>query len=204
METKDKGLPWYLNGTLDEASHREIEHALRSSPHAQAEALWLGQIQEQVRSEKDMQQLPSPDAGLDRLMALIEGERSRKVVSLPRLPQSVGRWYRPAFGIAAAVIATQALLLGIVLQNGTEADLIKSLSGHPSVQEGALLQITFKSNATEPQIRATLALIGGDIVGGPGVIGLYTVRVAASQAQSALVKLGEQKGVVDSAALLRN
>jgi hypothetical protein len=100
----------------------------------------------------------------------------------------------------------QAVVLGIVLQNstGTGTDMIKSLSGHASPQPGALLQITFKANATEPQMRATLALIGGDIVSGPGVIGLYTVRVATDQAHNALAKLEGQKSVIDSAALLRN
>jgi hypothetical protein len=98
----------------------------------------------------------------------------------------------------------QAVVLGIVLQNGTGTDTIKSLSGHAASQPGALLQITFKPNVTEPQLRATLALIGGDIVAGPGVIGLYTVRVATDQAQGALAKLAGQKSVIDSAALLKD
>lgn len=196
-------LPWYLNGTLDEVTHRKVEGMLQSSPAAQAEALWLGEIQEHIRDEKAMNQLPPPDAGLDRLMALIEGERSGKVVTMPRMSAPVARWYKPAIGIAAAVVVAQAVVIGMFVQNGPAADSIRELSGQTAVQQGELLQVTFKSKATEPQIRATLALIGGDIVGGPGVIGLYTIRVPSDQAQNALTKLNQQKDVVDSAALLR-
>lgn len=205
METKDKDLlyllPWYLNGTLDEASHRKIENLLQVSPTAQAEVLWLRGIQDQIRNDKDMQQLPPPDAGLDRLMAMIAGERSGKVVSLPTKSAAIPKWYRPALGIAAAMMIAQAAMLGIVLQNGPGADTIKLLAGPAPATTGAALQVTFKSTATEPQIRATLALVGGAIVDGPGVIGIYTVRVPADQADSALGKLGQQKDVIDSANL---
>src|ERR1035437_10102778 len=98
METKDKDLlyllPWYLNGTLDEASHRKIENLLQVSPAAQAEVRWLRGIQDQIRNDKDMQQLPPPDAGLDRLMAMIAGERSGKVIQLPTKSAAIPKWYR--------------------------------------------------------------------------------------------------------------
>lgn len=208
METKDQDLlsllPWYLNGTLDEASHRKIESLLQDSPMAQAEVQWLKGIRDQIRHDKEMQQLPPPDAGLDRLMAMIAGERSGKVIRLPTKSAAIPKWYRPALGIAAAVMIAQAAMLGIVLQHGPGADTLMELAGkQPPATTGVTLQITFKSTATEPQIRATLALVGGVIVDGPGVIGIYTVRVPADQANGAPGKLGQQKDVIDSVNLRR-
>jgi hypothetical protein len=202
METKDKDLlyllPWYLNGTLDEASHRKVESLLQVSPAAQAEVLWLRGIQDQIRNDKDMEKLPPPDAGLDRLMAMIDGERAGKVVSLPSRTKEIPKWYRPALGIAAALVVAQAVMLGMMMHESPRTD--GPLGPLTGVSPGQL-QITFKSTATEPQIRATLALVSGTIVSGPGVIGVYSVSVPQGQESSALAKLAQQKDVIDSVTL---
>jgi hypothetical protein len=67
---------------------------------------------------------------------------------------------------------------------------------------GQLLQITFKPLATETQIRALLSSVQGEIVAGPGALGVYAVRVPDRQGAVALAKLRSDSTTVDSVVLL--
>ena len=197
-------MPWYVNKTLDEASSRRLENLLQGSPAVQAEVSWLERLREQIQGKKDTRQLPAPDAGLDRLMALIAAEKSGKVSNITRPAKPLSAWYGPAFAIAASVMFVQAIGLHMLLQGGSGADTIRALSGATGVKSGDVLQVTFQSATTESQIRGSLAAIHGEIVGGPGALGIYDVRVEKGRGADAAAKLAQQAGVIDSVSQVAN
>jgi hypothetical protein len=204
-------LPSYVNNTLDEASRRRLENLMQSSPSLRAEVSWLRQVREHVQSDKAQRQQPAADAGLDRLMTLIAAEKSGKVSSiapLSSLSKRVTTWYKPALAIAATVMFAQAIGLFMLLGNGSGADTIRSLSGgvasHYGSQHGSVLQVTFNSAVTEAQMRASLTSVGGEIVAGPGALGVYSIRVQKGSGADAANKLMQQKNVIDTATVVHD
>lgn len=197
-------LPWYVNGTLDTATRRDLEAQLEASPSLRSELAWLRLVRSQIRDHARLTaDHRAADAGLDTLMALIHGEESGKVVPLrTRLLNWVGEPRRLpwSMAIAAAVVLSQAVIIGALLDQ-PRSDPITSLSGAASAS-GPLLQITFQSTATETQIRAVLSSVRGEIVAGPGALGVYTVRVPDGQGPLALKTLRSASMVVDSVALM--
>ncbi|MBI1889596.1 MAG: hypothetical protein HYS18_03015 [Burkholderiales bacterium] len=197
-------LPSYVNNTLSDAERAKVESQLQQSPQARAEAAWLASVRDHIQSTPD-ERLPMPDAGLGLLMARIEAEKAGKVVALPRPQKQAAWWYKPAFAVAAAVMVVQAFVLQATLFQGPGAESIRALSGNRvSVQPGDILQISFKENASEAQIRNILAAIDGEIVGGPGAIGVYQVRVGKGQGNAVLAMLQQKKGIVDSVNLAKD
>lgn len=197
-------MPWYVNDTLDDASRRQLENVLEKSPSAQAEVSWLQRLREHIQGDKEKSSLPAADAGLDRLMALIAAEKSGKVTTIAPLAKSSSKWTRPALAIAASVILAQAAGLFILLNQGPAGDAIRTLAGGAVSAQSASLQVTFKPATTEAQMRASLALIDGEIVGGPGVLGVYTIRVKKGTGPNAVNKLLQQKSVIDTVTMLHD
>ncbi len=197
-------LPWYVNGTLDESRHGKLESHLVQWPHLRAEVAWLTQLREQVREPlHDHTVQPSASAGLDTLMSRIHAEQSGKVVPL-RSEQPARavtpRWFPAAMGLAASIILVQAVVLGSFIgQPGRDA--LTPLSGGAAAA-GTLLQMTFKPTATEARMRQALAAVQGEIVSGPGALGVYTVRVPEGQGPAALQKLQGDRATVESVVLL--
>nr|WP_295771710.1 hypothetical protein [Rhodoferax sp.] len=197
-------LPWYVNGTLDVAARRALEQEIAQSLALRNEVAWLQLVRSQIReqTQTDVQQR-SESVGLDTLMALVHGEQSGKVLPLP---SRITRWMEGArrfplsMGIAAAVVLTQAVIIGALLDQPAP-DPLRTLSGSTAAG-GQLLQITFKPLATETQIRTLLSSVRGEIVGGPGALGVYAVRVPERQGAVALEKLRNDSSTVDSVALL--
>lgn len=196
-------LPWYVNGTLDEAARAGIDSLLERSPLVRGELLWLMQLRSQIRQFREEAEARPEDAGLDTLMALVHGERSGKVV---RLHARWNAWlaaprrFSVPVGLAAAVVLAQAALIGTLLLR-PEPEALTPLSGEAAAG-GELLQITFRPRATEAQVRGLLAGLRAEMVSGPGALGVYTVRVPEGQGQAALARLRGNGAIVESAALL--
>lgn len=207
MQTPDELralLPWYVNGTLDITARRALDQEMAQSPALRSELAWLRLVRSQIReqSQVDVKQR-SESAGLDTLMALVLGEQSARVLPLP---SRISRWVEGArrfplsMGIAAAVVLTQAVIIGTLLDQ-PDPDPLRTLSGGTAAG-GQLLQVTFKPLATETQIRALLSSVQGEIVSGPGALGVYVVRVPDRQGAVALEKLRSDRTTVDSVVLL--
>ena len=199
-------LPWYVNGTLDVTTRRALERVLAQSPLLRSEVVWLRLVRGQIREQAQADAMQRSDsAGLDTLMAMVRGEQSGKVVPLP---SRLRRWVAGArrlplsMGIAAAVVLTQAVIIGSLLDQPAH-DALKTLSGGAAAG-GQLLQITFKPQATEAQIRTLLASVRGEIVAGPGALGIYTVRVPEREGAPALEKLRSDSTTIDSVVLLQS
>ena len=138
-------LPWYVNGTLGVAARRALEREIAQSQALRSEVLWLELVRSQIREQTQAEVGPRSDsAGLDTLMALVHGEQSGTVLPLP---SRITRWLEGArriplsVGVAAALVLTQAVIIGTLLDQPAQ-DPLRTLSGSAAAG-GQLLQITF-------------------------------------------------------------
>lgn len=189
-------LPWYVNDTLPAKERAEIEAAIAGSETLQAEVRWLRSLRSTLQAEA----LPaSADLGLSKLLARIEGEKTGRVAPLPVKPPR--RWERPALAIAATLLLAQAGVIGFMAQHGPQQpDALRPLgAATPGTStDRTMVQIVFRDTATEAQIRGLLREVGGEIVAGPGALGVYTVRLAATDMKAAIGRLKARTDIIDN------
>jgi anti-sigma factor RsiW len=187
-------LAWYASGTLAPEERASVERLLAESPAARAELEWLRALKRDLPATLA---IPAGDLGQARLMQRIALERAGpNVVALPRRPERP-RWFAPAFALAASMLLAQAAVIGFLVHERDAS--LAPLSGPPP-GSGDLLQVTFKPDATERDIRGLLASVEAELVGGPGALGVYTVRVPAGRADGAAGRLSGRADLVESVA----
>jgi hypothetical protein len=190
--------PWHVNGTLSAADRAWVDNYVRSHPEAAAELEWYASLQQQIRADApDV----SPDVGLERLLHRVRLERRPAARepegALASLLDSVrdffaGMVMRPAFAYAAmALVVAQAGLIGALLfeQQATEREYAQYRSIATVPATGPLLRVSFKAEAKELDIRGALVDVGGTLVGGPGQLGEYLVRVPPEKVEVAAARL---------------
>lgn len=191
-------LPFYVNGTLSPADRAWVEAFLREHPEAQASVRFDTQMRRTLASSAaDV----SPEVGLARTLARIRGERSA-----PGRERSWWQWFlgergfSPAFAVACALIAVQAVVIGMLFNAQPDADALRYRAAQKgSAAQSALVQVEFVPSATEGEVRALIAAAGGWMVAGPGTNGEYTIRVPLERAEAA-TQLFKQSAAVRSVA----
>jgi anti-sigma factor RsiW len=187
-------LAWYAAGTLAPGDRGDVERLLAESPAARGELEWLRALKRDLPATLP---IPAGDLGQARLMQRIAVERAGpKVVALPRRAERP-RWFAPAFALAASMLLAQAAVIGFLLHERDAS--LAPLSGPPAAA-GDLLQVTFRPDATERDIRGLLGGVEAELVGGPGALGVYTVRVPAGRADAAAAALRGRADLVESVA----
>jgi anti-sigma factor RsiW len=150
-------LPWYLNGTLDEAERVRVEAWLRAAPEREAElAMWRA-VQAQVRSAS-----PAP--------AFDEVSWRRLRAQLPAARRTT--WLKVA--AAASVLLIAGLQTAILVRDDTGVH--RPLSETPAADQWRL-QVRFDEAATLQQIAALLDRHQAQFVAGPSALGLYTIAI---------------------------
>lgn len=100
-------------------------------------------------------------------------------------------WWTAAgsFGLgAAAAAAVTVFLIGTGPQ--PTAPVVALEGAEPSAPAGvATLQVVFRDDAPAAQIRRLLSDIGGEVVGGPGALGVWRIAVPQAQVAPALAAL---------------
>lgn len=174
----DELLPWYVNGTLAMGERQDVETHLQTCERCRQEVVWLQNLRAQVKA--DASRSPG-EFGLNRLLR--EADPQRAVAHHQR------QWWRPALAAAAVVIFIQSAVLINFLYRPAP---ITPLSG--PVTEGAVLQVKFAPGATEAQIRQLLQKAQATLIGGPGALGVYRLRlegVMTAQDQAIQHVIGE-------------
>jgi hypothetical protein len=184
----DELLPWYVNGTLGDEDRAWVDRYLSENPEAKAELAWYQSLQSRMRDNAPA----VPDTiGLDRVMTLIRGDQPTWRERIAGFFAGFGMSPTAAFA-ALALVAVQGgvifSLLGDVNELRDEASDIRATRTQP-VTEGPLLKLNFAPDAREADIRFLLISVQGTLVGGPGQLGDYYVRVPAGREAASADKL---------------
>ncbi|MCB1889701.1 MAG: hypothetical protein KDH20_18990 [Rhodocyclaceae bacterium] len=211
----DELLPWYVNGTLEDGDRQWVERQLAANPEWQAELGWMQSLQTRMReSEPEF----APSQGFDRLLARVRhGQETAHTRRAPQaqtgggLMATLSAWLErfsltPALAGAAAVVAVQFGVIALLVnQQGelkSEYERFRSVNSGEIVS-GPALEVVFKSDALEREIRETLVRIGGTLAGGPGQLGIYLVYVPEHELSSAKAAL-EGNPIVELVTVSRN
>ena len=174
-------LPWRVNGTLDptetalfdahvaECAECRADLAAETALRARLAGMPVPELAEQSRSAP--QRLATRRRSATRWRFL-----SRRV--------PLG-W---ALATPAAAAAAAALFLALQpAARDSDADYRLLSSGEQAVAGNMI--VMFEPDATDRELRATLAQVGGRIVDGPTAAGAYMVRVTATERPAALARL---------------
>jgi hypothetical protein len=195
----DELVLWYVNGTLDEESKDWVERYLRDHPDARHELSW----HHELRGVLDIRHMKIPgDVGLYRLLEQVNAEEEKSRNTLFERIRSLfaGMNTRPAFAVAVVVVVAQAIALGFLVQELRDQEQL--ISGYSATRAAAnhpnmpALQVTFKSLATEREIRLLLIQIQGRMIDGPRQLGDYTVSVPEERLKEAKSTL-EKSDIVE-------
>lgn len=199
--------PWFVNGTLDDRQYARVEQYLKNHPEAASELRWLQSFQSQVKSSAEV---ISPELGLETLLGRI---KARKHIERPNLLSRVSEFIstlvrKPAFAFAsvAVFVAQSAVITSLMMSerrdtadNAVQVRAVPTPTGNAE----AVLQVNFRPDSTETEIRMLMISINGTIVGGPGQLGNYLVKVSPEKIQSVADVLGKDKHV-DAVSILPN
>lgn len=206
----DELLPFYVNGTLNEADRAWVDDYLRQHPGAAAELHWYESLQTKLRED-----LPpvSSEIGLERAMRRIRSEGPAP--ALPRraagpslvdrlrdffasiTPQAV---LRPVLAGALAVVALQAVVI-VQMASEDDASQLRAIAPGSVVEKGPYVKLNFKPDAREADIRLLLVEVHGSLAAGPGQLGDYYVRIPESQLAAVTDKL-QRSAIVDAVAVV--
>lgn len=193
-------LPWYVNGTLDDADRARVDDWLRTDPAAAAELAWFQSLQQKVRADApDV----SDEIGLARTLQRIRAESRpaavaaptpRRAPATPSFTERLRGWLdqfnlSPAFAMAALVVVVQAGVILNLASGDRDYEQVRAVTTEAAPTTGQLLRVAFKPEAREQEIRLLLVTLQGNIESGPGQLGDYYVRVPAAVAKDALVRL---------------
>ena len=104
------------------------------------------------------------------------------------LTESLG-WAVNVQAVAAALVLVQAGVIAMLAwPSGDKPDLVRATTQNPA-PIGPLLRVSFRPDLPEARLRQALADIGGEIVGGPGQLGVYLVRVKDGDLSAAAERL---------------
>lgn len=191
-------LPWYVNGTLPDGDRARIERLLQQSPELRGEVYWLQRLRLHIRETVPQQ---DGESGLARLRALIRADQGEVAVPLPACASPRSRaWIN--WSLPMALAATFVLSVIVTVYLPTRDGTLEPLSGQATTASTVIVQVTFKPSAPEGEIRQLVASVQGEIVAGPGALGVYSLRIKKPRADQAVATLRARKDLVESVSLV--
>ncbi len=179
-------------GTLTEAERAWLAAHLRDHPAERAELEWDRQFSTTL-SEKvaAMPLMPGWERTARELRAGPARERA------PGVLDRLSDWLAATLGvplnaqaIAAALVLVQAGVIGVLAWQSQGVDDSAVRAAAPdSAPRGPLLRVSFRPELREADLRRALTDAGAEIVGGPGQIGIYLLRVQAGDLAAAAQRL---------------
>jgi anti-sigma factor RsiW len=206
FQNRAEQIPFLLNGTLSAAERESLNQAIAAEPALARELELQRRIRDAVNQSAATPARSTLPQFLNRLAAESQREVNQSGGNVATLQRSVTplgavrrqqRGWKIAFALAASVVVVQAALLVPRLSQTSET--LEPLSG-ATAAASANLQLTFKPDATEKQIRESLRANGVDIVAGPSALGVYQAR--AANPAKAVAALVTQTSVIESAAVI--
>lgn len=172
MDKDDKVL-MYVQGRLTPEDGAALEAEMRTDADLRAEV----QAMQATRVALAPIDVPDKDSGWSRLSAAIDAERAAA-------PANENRPIRLSLLQAASVVAASVVLWQLLA-----VPMITETSGPftPATEapDGPSVQIIFDETAVIAEITDLLSSVGGEIISGPGALGIYRVSFADEAALDA-------------------
>jgi hypothetical protein len=195
-------------GTLSEEEREWLANHLREHPERRADFEWDAafgaRLEEKITGLPAMPGWERTERVLQAELAASEAQAPPPVVSAkraagrgPGLLDRLSDWFASSLGfvfdaqmVAVALVLVQAGLIGVLAWQYEARDdsAIRAGTADPTPR-GPLLRVSFRQDLREAELRRALADIGGEIVGGPGQIGVYLVRVKEGDLRAAAQRL---------------
>ena len=182
----------YPNGTLSDEDRDFVERVAANDPDAQAVLDWHVDLAGEVNEDVDRRTGDVPElVGWTGLEKRLKAERAAQLPPArlatprahgPRLAESFSRSLdalfamfgrRPVQAFAAALIAVQAVVIGVMLHDRPE---IEYSATRGTAETRTVLQVRFKADAAESAMRELLYRSGARIVDGPDQLGDYVLE----------------------------
>ncbi len=195
-------------GTLSDDERARLEAHLRQHPERRADLEWDQAFTEQLQMK--VATLPALP-GWERTARWLQAEQATahaapmlRTVRRPGVLDRLANWLQASLGLA---LNTQAMAVALVLAQagvigwwawqyeqfeprGQDGEHGQTRSGTPeATPRGPLLRVSFRQDLREAELRGALIEVGGEIVGGPGQLGVYLVRVQRGDLQAAAQRL---------------
>jgi hypothetical protein len=192
-EQIERLLPWYVTGQISIADRAKVEAHLTDCTRCQAE------LEFERRLSGAVKELPlDVAAGWASLVLRLDGK--------PRSRPRRRDWLRGAARRAVArpgkigwMLAAQAAVVVAAVVVSLPADPPASyhtLGSTPDPARAGNLIVIFRPDATERDLRHTLAVTGARLSDGPTAAGAYVLRVPKAEREAALARLRRQPDVV--------
>lgn len=194
-------LPWYANGTLEGEELSLVEEHLAGCSRCRREAQEQRALAAEIQATAAPAPAPHP-VQLNRLLARIEADDERRQRRFRWLPRALRRLLDPGPGslspAASRLLVAQAalivLLAGALVWLGPGAWSGPGAwfgPGEPAAAAGSepRLRVVFDPRASEQELRAVLHAVGGEMVGGPSPLGVYTVALTGDPGEPVPVVL---------------
>jgi len=195
-------------GTLSDEEREWLANHLREHPERRADLEWDAafgaRLEEKIAALPAMPGWERTERALQAEQAASEAQAAPPAVSTkraakrgPGLLDRLSDWFASSLGFAfdaqmaaVALVLVQAGLIGVLAWQYEARDdsAIRAGTADPTPR-GPLLRVSFRQDVRESELRRALADIGGEIVGGPGQIGVYMVRVREGDLRAAAQRL---------------
>ena len=180
-------------GTLAADERAWLDAYLHEHPERRAELEWDEAFGRQL--ERKIATMP-PLPGWERTQRILQAERRP---ATPGLLDRVSEWIVQTMGLrfdaqaaAVALVLVQAVAIGVLAWPERDAGEDRIRGGTPhAMPRGPLLRVSFREDVREADMRRVVADAGAEIVGGPGQIGVYLLRVPDGDANVAAKRLHE-------------
>ncbi len=184
-------LPWYVNRTLTPGERRDVERHL-----AQCVACRCELVQEQALHQT-LLKTKNADPFLEGAWTRLAARITEPAVRASRVKHAPRTW------IAATILL--GLTLGLSYKLLPPAPAYRTLADSAMPAQPAQLRVVFASKSTAAARRALMASVGGQIVQGPSVHGVYTLVFSTPDAaDKALQRLRTDRAVTFAEPVLRD
>jgi hypothetical protein len=201
----------YVNGQLDDIKTAWMEQYVAEHPDAATEVEIEWTLKNTLLNELPDYPL---DYGLNTLMGRIRAEESTLQPTTTNRRNSVinrcvdalsGLFTSPKWAVAVSLLLLQTGVITTLFLSRSSTPLPEQNQWrsvtNPTQFQRPVLEITFKSASTEAEIRLLLVKIRGSLLGGPGQLGKYLVKVpenSTTEAQKEVLN----SGIIESVQIL--
>ena len=181
-------------GTLGATERAALEAQLREHPERRFDLEWDAAFRAEL--DKKIAEMPALP-GWERTERVLLAERAAgdtghlQQTARPEGARTAGLldrfsdWLAASLGlvvnaqaVAVALVVAQAAVIGyLTWQSRSFDEGAMRTATRDARPRGPLLRVSFHSDVREGDLRRVLAAVGGEIVGGPGQIGVYLVRI---------------------------